>query len=97
MQTFIPEYTPERCALVLDNKRLVNQVNEALIIYRSNTRYYKPRKNGSPGGWWNHPATKMWRGHDEALLYYRNAMIQECENRGIVRNFTIVQAEAHRL
>jgi len=78
VQTFLPYASFERCARVLDNRRLHNQVNEALIIYRTLTGYY-----GEDGGWPNHAAVRMWRTYTGALLLYRNAMIRECRRRGL--------------
>lgn len=91
MQTFIPTAKSfAACARRLDDKRLPNQANEALTIYRTLTGYYPSRKNGMPGGWPNHPAVLMWRGYEAALLHYRHACIIECARRGIVRNFAVV-------
>ncbi len=58
---------------MLDDKRLGNQRNEARIILNSNL-------NGN--GWYNHPATKMWYGYEEALKQYVNCCIEEWINRG---------------
>ena len=33
-------------------------------------------------GWRNHPAVKMWRGHELALYDYINAMVAEWHSRG---------------
>jgi hypothetical protein len=35
-----------------------------------------------PKGWVNHPAVKMWRGHESALLLYIDAMVIEWKLRG---------------
>jgi hypothetical protein len=35
-----------------------------------------------PKGWYNHPAVKMWRGHEMALFMYVNAMVEEWKSRG---------------
>ena len=37
---------------------------------------------GLSTGWVNHPATKMWRGHEEALVLYTMAQCEEWVNRG---------------
>ena len=35
-----------------------------------------------PKGWRNHPAVKMWQGHEDALLSYIGAMVYEWKSRG---------------
>jgi hypothetical protein len=35
-----------------------------------------------PKGWYNHPAVKMWRGHEYALYRYIQAMVSEWKSRG---------------
>lgn len=68
MQTFLPYESFTRSAVSLDDKRLGKQRVEtlqimgALILDR---------------GWVNHPATKMWRGYEMALLHYQYAMCFE--------------------
>lgn len=52
----------------LDNRRLNKQITEALQIIRSSL-------NGT--GWKNHPAVKMWNGHERALAEYAQCMIEE--------------------
>jgi hypothetical protein len=82
MQTFLPYPDLQASAQCLDNKRLANQVNEALVILRTLLGYY-----GSGKGWPNHPAVKMWKGYEAFLYQYRATCIEECERRGIKRNF----------
>lgn len=69
MQTFLvyPDYLQSmRC---LDKSRLGNQVwREGLTLLR--------------GGWKNHPASKMWRGHEYHLGLYLLAGIKVLEERG---------------
>lgn len=69
MQTFLPFRDFARSAAVLDNKRLGKQRVETLQILGALT--YPSR------GWANHPATKMWRGHELALLDYQLAVCDE--------------------
>jgi hypothetical protein len=38
---------------------------------------------GLSTGWQNHPAVKMWRGHEGCLLRYALAMLDESIARGI--------------
>ena len=39
-------------------------------------------KHRNPKGWVNHPAVKMWRGHEMALYHYVLAMVNEWKSRG---------------
>ena len=77
MQTFLPSSNFTTAAHMLDSKRLNKQILEAYQILNV-------LSGQSPtGGWRNHPAVKMWRGHEMILLKYANAMIQEAKWRGI--------------
>ena len=69
MQTFLPYADFEKCAAVLDNKRLGKQRVETLQIIKALTQ---PNY-----GWVNHPAVKMWRGHLLQLLDYQHAICKE--------------------
>ena len=74
MQTFLPYSSFVKSAKVLDNKRLGKQRVEAWQIYLALTkRNY---------GWKNHPAVKMWKGHELALLAYGATICFEWINRG---------------
>jgi hypothetical protein len=76
MQTFLPYPDFERSAQVLDYRRLGKQRVEAqqilMIIIGATDKQ----------GWQNHPAVRMWRGHDMALALYRDVMIKEWIRRG---------------
>jgi hypothetical protein len=74
MQTFLPYASFEQTAQVLDNRRCCKQRVEAWQIYQTLT--------GQKSGWSNHPAVKMWKGYENALLAYYNAMLAEWSNRG---------------
>ena len=76
MQTFLPYPSFAESAACLDSKRLGKQRVEALQIWNivSGKR--------STGGWINHPAVRMWRGHPDALALYTNIMITEWIKRG---------------
>jgi len=78
MQTFLPYPDFAASAAALDNKRLNKQIVEAMQILTANTNYYLSIKSG----WQNHPAVKMWRDFNGALLVYRNACIDEWHSRG---------------
>lgn len=67
MQTFLPFPDFTESAYFLDDKRLGKQRVETLQIM---TALLEGR------GWVNHPATKMWRGHEFVLLEYQKACCQ---------------------
>jgi ribosomal protein L27 len=73
MQTFLPYPDFIRTAKVLDFKRLGKQRVEAGQILTS-------LQKGS--GWSRHPAVLMWKGFEDALIHYRNCMIEEWVFRG---------------
>lgn len=67
MQTFLPYPDFLESARCLDDKRLQNQINECTTLIRTIADDY------DGGGWPNHPVTKMWRNHLEALIQYQSA------------------------
>lgn len=67
MQTFLPYPDFEQTAEVLDDRRLGKQRVEVLQILNATHR--------TTGGWINHPATRMWRGFEPALVAYGIAII----------------------
>lgn len=73
MQTFLPYPDFPRSAGCLDNKRLGKQRVEVLQILNA-------LRNG--GGWSNHPAVKMWRGSEEALIRYGQRICSTWLGRG---------------
>jgi hypothetical protein len=77
MQTFVPFDSFKDSASVLDNKRLNKQLLEGRQIYKILA------SNQSSGAWVNHPAVKMWKGHDTALYQYLFAIKEECDDRSI--------------
>lgn len=69
MQTFLPYPSFSESMACLDDSRLGNQVyREGMTLLR--------------GGWPNHPASKMWRGYEDALVQYLVAGVEELFNRG---------------
>lgn len=77
MQTFLPFKNFHKSAMALDNKRLNKQILEGYQILNV-------LSNDDPhAGWRNHPAVKMWRGHEYSLLRYTLIMIGEANKRGI--------------
>ena len=77
MQTFLPYADFRKSAQALDNKRLNKQILECYQIL--NVLYNEDPR----AGWRNHPAVKMWRGHEGALYTYTINMVQEADKRGI--------------
>lgn len=78
MQTFLPFEDFKMSAEVLDYKRLGKQRVETMQILQTLA--------GLSKGWANHPAVKMWRGHEEVLLDYQSAVISEWVRRGYKDN-----------
>lgn len=74
MQTFLPNLGFGKSAQLLDNRRLGKQRVETLQILNVLVRGH--------GGWVNHPAVRMWRGYEPALVRYGTAMIEEWTARG---------------
>ena len=74
MQTFLPYESFSASAAVLDRQRLGKQRVENLQILNAllNPEY----------GWQNHPAVKMWRGYEPALVEYQRAICDEWTRRG---------------
>lgn len=64
MQTWLPYESFAESAAVLDRQRLSKQRNDTLLIARCLA--------GEPSSWKNHPAVKMWRGYEQALLRYQD-------------------------
>lgn len=82
MQTFMPSADFAECARMLDNKRLNKQALEAWQIMMTNMRVDPEGNPREPKGWYNHPAVRVWRGHEHALLEYIEAMVTEWWSRG---------------
>jgi hypothetical protein len=89
MQTFLPYPHFAESAKVLDYRRLGKQRVEVLQLLSAlsngpdkwvTTHYGAPVKRATP--WYNHPAAKMWRGYEDALVYYGAVMCREWLNRG---------------
>ena len=75
MQTFLPYAAMGRSVQCLDYRRLGKQRVEALQILNA-------LSGKTSGGWVNHPATRMWRGFEAALMHYRDLCIEEWVRRG---------------
>jgi hypothetical protein len=73
MQTFVPYASLTDSAKSLDRQRLGKQRVEVMQLLKALTY---------SGGWSNHPATKMWEGHERALIDYGVAICDEWIARG---------------
>lgn len=74
MQTFLPYPDFQKSLECLDYRRLGKQRVESKQILDCLA--------GRTSGWVNHPATKMWQGHEDALALYMNMCIDEWSSRG---------------
>lgn len=87
MQTFLPLPDYRESMECLDKSRLGNQVwREGLTLIR--------------GGWKNHPASKMWRGHEYHLGLYLLAGLEVLEKRSLkkynsVREKILIEMNKH--
>lgn len=75
MQVFLPYSNYRECATHLDYRRLGKQRVETYQIL--NVLY-----NPNAKGWANHPAVKMWRGYEQALVNYGLTICEEWLSRG---------------
>ncbi len=80
MQTFLPYADYRRSFECLDYRRLGKQRVETFQILNILL------ERTSRKGWRNHPATKMWRGYENALKLYLNLCIDEWVSRGYNNN-----------
>lgn len=78
MQTFLPHADFQASADCLDPVRRWKGVLEA--------RQLVGTLRGKHKGWANHPAAKMWRGYEFALMEYHNTMY-----------LTVVREKTHRI
>jgi hypothetical protein len=73
MQTFLPYPDFKRSVEILDYRRLGKQRIEVKQLLVALT---------GVGGWKNHPAALMWRGHSKALAQYGVVCCEEWIRRG---------------
>lgn len=83
MQTFLPHQNIRKSLKCLDSRRLGKQRVEAHQILNILLKRKKTM------GWKNHPATKMWKGHTNALKLYFNEAIKEWLARGYKNNMNL--------
>ena len=74
MQTFLPFADFSLSAQSLDYRRLGKQRVECKQILLALDK--------TSGGWVNHPAVRMWRGHEAALIFYGMAVCEAWIARG---------------
>ena len=88
MQTFLPEADFDQTAKHLDRKRLIKQSVENLQVLKSLAGLY------SSGAWKNHPAVKMWNGHEDWLFLYNESIIKEANKYAKKLNLTHFEVSA---
>lgn len=74
MQTFLPEPDFKNSLAILDYRRLGKQ--------RVETKQILQALRGETSGWVNHPAVRMWRGHEGALAQYGYMACYNWRQRG---------------
>lgn len=74
MQTFLPVPSYLDSAALLDYRRLGKQRLECKQLLAALL--------GQTSGWRNHPAAKMWAGHEDSLCEYALAICDEWIGRG---------------
>lgn len=90
MQTFLPYLDFAKVAATLDSKRLNKQILEGYQIL-------KALSNDNPKTTWrNHPASKMWQGHEFGLYDYIFANVDEANARGIKTDKNVANLRALR-
>lgn len=82
MQTFVPLFGSADTAQVLDRARLNKQALEGWQILMNLVQLDPQGNHRVSKGWSNHPAVKMWRGHEGALVSYILKMVSEWQKRG---------------
>ena len=70
--TFVPIADLQQTAKCLDNKRLSSSKSEAISIWNALRNETKLSKAGY---------CLMWKGYEQALVLYINAILVECQNR----------------
>jgi len=80
MQTFMPYIDTVKTARSLDRQRLGKQRVECKQIILTLDRVASGESKGT--GWANHPAVRMWAGHEATLAMYAMHICQEWVRRG---------------
>lgn len=82
MQTFTIDKNFAVTAGALDNARLNKQALEGWQIMMTLLALNPAGEHRRPSAWVNHPAVRMWRGHELALNEYVQVMVCEWLARG---------------
>jgi hypothetical protein len=82
MQTFLPYPNIWASARCLDNRRLGKQRVECKQILLALGVDVGPHAGNVNSHWRNHPAVRMWRGHELALAEYAEIMCIVWRQRG---------------
>lgn len=82
MQTFLPYASFNASAACLDYRRLGKQRVECKQILQALGVPVGGPLRDKPSSWRNHPATRMWKGHEPQLLAYAECICMEWLDRG---------------
>lgn len=82
MQTFLPYPNIWASARCLDNKRLGKQRVECKQILIALGVDVGEHRGNTASRWRNHPAVRMWRGHEMSLAEYGEIMCAAWRHRG---------------
>lgn len=89
MNTFLPYDNFEKCASILDNKRLNKQILECTQIINVILKKVNLVKNeNNKKGWWNHPVFNLWMNKNTGKFYiyqlikYTDILFDEWIRRG---------------
>ena len=82
MQTFLPYRNTWRTARCLDNTRLGKQRVECKQILLTLGIDVGEHRGNPLSRWRNHPAVRMWQGHELCLAEYAEIMCIEWRRRG---------------
>lgn len=98
MQTFLPYPSFLDSARCLDYRRLGKQRVECKQILQALGVPVGGPLRDKPSSWRNHPATRMWQGHEYSLSLYAIAVCLEWRRRGyrdtLLHQFMQVAADA---
>lgn len=82
MQTFMPYHSFIDSAACLDYRRLGKQRVECKQLLQALGVPVGGPLNAKPSSWRNHPAARMWQGHEYSLAVYGIAVCDEWRRRG---------------
>jgi hypothetical protein len=82
MQTFLPHPCYQESARILDYRRLGKQRVECKQILQALGIPVGGPLRDKPSSWRNHPATRMWQGHEYSLCVYAMEVCREWRRRG---------------